>query len=139
MKTILIAEDNKDFRELLGFVLRRDGYDVYEAENGREALDLLDSQHFDLVLMDIQMPEMDGYETTSAIRREEAKSGAHLPIIALTAHAMKGDVERCFAAGMDSYISKPFQPREFLDAIEKAKPYCDEAPPEEPIPDSRTA
>ncbi len=123
---ILLAEDNKVNQKLAVAMLQRAGHSVTVAENGREALELLDAHHFDLVLMDVQMPEMDGYEATGIIRRQEASTGSHLPIIAMTAHAMKADVERCFAAGMDSYISKPFQPREFLEAIEWAKPFCDQ-------------
>jgi signal transduction histidine kinase/DNA-binding response OmpR family regulator len=123
---ILLAEDNKVNQKLAVAMLERAGHSVTVAQNGREVMDLLDCHHFDLLLMDIQMPEMDGYEATGAIRRQEARTGSHLPIIAMTAHAMKADVERCFAAGMDSYISKPFQPQEFLEAIERAKPFCDQ-------------
>jgi len=84
--------------------------------NGREALAALEKNTFDLVLMDVQMPEMDGLEATAAIRKKEERSGKHQTVIALTAHAMKGDQERCLAAGMDGYLSKPIRPPE-LDAI----------------------
>ena len=82
------------------------------AENGREALALLERETFDLVLMDVQMPELDGFETTAAIREREKVTGAHLPIVAVTAHALKGDAERCLAAGMDAYLAKPLEARE---------------------------
>jgi CheY-like chemotaxis protein len=86
--------------------------------NGKMALEALDAQSFDVALMDVQMPEMDGFETTTAIRRKERMTGSHLPIIALTAHAMKGDRERCLEAGMDGYISKPIQAQELLEITE---------------------
>ena len=78
---------------------------------GGQALERLENESFDLVLMDIQMPEIDGFEATAAIRKKEEATGTHLPIIAMTAHAMQGDRERCLAAGMDGYISKPIKPR----------------------------
>ncbi len=89
------------------------------AANGREALALLDQSHFDAVLMDVQMPEMDGFEATAAIRAGERGTGRHLPIIAMTAHAMQGDRERCIAAGMDSYISKPLEVGALIELLEK--------------------
>ena len=88
-------------------LLEKQGHTVIVANDGREALAALAQQSFDLVLMDAQMPEMDGFAATAAIRQQEQQTGAHLPIIALTAHAMKGDAERCLAAGMDAYVSKP--------------------------------
>jgi PAS domain S-box-containing protein len=106
---ILLAEDNAINRVVAGELLKRHGHAVAVAGNGREALEALARGTFDLVLMDVQMPEMDGFEATAALRAREAPSGRRTPVIALTAHAMKGDRERCLAAGMDGYVSKPIQ------------------------------
>jgi CheY-like chemotaxis protein/HPt (histidine-containing phosphotransfer) domain-containing protein len=95
---------------------------VQVANNGKEALLALTHQPFDLVLMDIQMPEMDGLEATMTIRNQERVQGTHLPIIAVTAHAMQGDRERCLQAGMDGYVSKPIRPEELFQAIEHLVP-----------------
>jgi CheY-like chemotaxis protein len=110
---------------------------VRVATTGREVLSALDEAPADVVLMDVQMPEMDGYETTTAIRQRERTSGGHLPIWAMTAHAMKGDCEHCLAVGMDGYIAKPIQPRELFLALEaiancKAKPELSTTGPEPP-------
>ena len=91
-------------------------------ETGRMRLAALASQQFDLVLMDVQMPEMDGFDATKLIRSGELKSGQHIPIIAMTAHAMKGDQERCLKAGMDGYVTKPVQSRGLLEAIHRLFP-----------------
>jgi CheY-like chemotaxis protein len=91
---------------------------VTVAENGQAALHACGTQTFDLILMDIQMPGMDGLEATAAIRKKEIATGAHTPIIAMTAHALKGDRERCLAAGMDGYVSKPIRTVELFAAIE---------------------
>jgi two-component system, sensor histidine kinase and response regulator len=99
-------------------MLERAGHQATVAANGREVLALLERGAFDVVLMDVQMPEMDGLEATAAIRDRERATGGHLPIVALTAHAMKGDAERCLEAGMDAYLAKPLQPRELLAAID---------------------
>ncbi len=104
---ILLTEDNVVNQRVGRGILEKGSHRVVVAGNGREALLLLDEQPFDLVVMDVQMPEMDGFEATAAIREKEKRTGEHMPIIAMTAHAMTGDRERCIAAGMDSYISKP--------------------------------
>ena len=106
---VLVAEDNAVNQQVAVGMLKRAGHHPTVAGNGREALALLEREAFDLVLMDVQMPELDGFETTVAIRDRERVSGGHLPIVALTAHAMKGDAERCLAAGMDAYLAKPLE------------------------------
>jgi CheY-like chemotaxis protein len=93
------------------------GHRVTVAGNGREAADSIRRQRFDVVLMDVQMPVMSGLEATKEIRRAEQISGAHVPIIAMTAHAMKGDRERCLECGMDSYVSKPIRRQELMEAL----------------------
>jgi PAS domain S-box-containing protein len=115
---ILLAEDNAVNRELAVRVLAKRGHSVTVAPNGKKALEALETQAFDLILMDVQMPEMDGFEATTAIRLRESVTGTHIPIVAMTAHAMKGDRERCLAAGMDAYISKPIQAEELLKTAE---------------------
>lgn len=90
---------------------------VVVAANGKEALAALEKETFDLILMDVQTPEMDGFEATAAIRRKEKSRGLHQIIVAVTAHAMKGDQERCLAAGMDGYLSKPIRPQELDEAL----------------------
>lgn len=118
---ILLVEDNAVNAALAARLLTKRGHTVLRACNGREAVDAFDKQRqgFDLVLMDIQMPEMNGYEATKAIRKKENGTRTRLPIIALTAHAMKGDREQCLLAGMDEYLSKPFQPKELFAALER--------------------
>jgi CheY-like chemotaxis protein len=115
---ILLTEDNAVNQMLARRLLEKRGYQVTVAGTGREALAAIEQRQFDLVLMDIQMPEMDGLEATAAIRRKEQKTGAHLPIIALTAHALKSDQEQCYAAGMDGHVSKPIQPQVLFTTIE---------------------
>jgi CheY-like chemotaxis protein len=114
---ILVAEDNPVNQVLARRILERRGHEVKLAGTGREALDLATREPFDVVLMDVQMPEMDGFEAARAIRAAEASSVQHLPIVAMTAHAMKGDRERCIEAGMDNYIAKPIQASALLQAI----------------------
>jgi len=112
---ILLAEDNAVNQRLASRLLEKRGHSVVVAGNGREALEALEKHHFDLVFMDVQMPVMDGFEATAAIRKKEG-GGVHLPIVALTAHAMKGDREKCLAGGMDEYLTKPIRPQE-LDEV----------------------
>jgi len=115
---ILVAEDNPVNQELAVHLLERRGHTVTVAENGKQALSMIEKHRFDLVLMDVQMPQMGGLEATQAIRERERTSGGHIPIIAMTAHAMRGDREKCLAAGMDAYIAKPLDPKMFLQAVE---------------------
>ncbi|MBI3400894.1 MAG: response regulator [Acidobacteria bacterium] len=116
---VLLAEDNVVNQRLAASVLERRGHRVTIAGNGREALATLDRQAFDLVLMDVQMPEMGGLEAAAAIRARERGSAAHVPIVAMTAHAMKGDRERCLAAGMDEYLTKPLDSRQLCATVER--------------------
>jgi two-component system sensor histidine kinase/response regulator len=116
---ILLAEDNVINQKLASRILDNRGHSVTIARNGREVLAALAQESFDVVLMDVQMPEMDGLEATAQLRKRELASGGHTPIVAMTAHAMKGDRERCIHAGMDEYISKPVRPAELFAAIEK--------------------
>jgi PAS domain S-box-containing protein len=116
---VLLAEDNAVNQKVASRLLEKQGHLVTIASDGRAALDALSRENFDLVLMDVQMPEMDGFEATAAIRAQERETGKHLPIIAMTAHAMQGDRERCMAAGMDDYIAKPIKFRELTDLLEK--------------------
>ncbi|MFN8091586.1 MAG: response regulator [Vicinamibacteria bacterium] len=109
---VLVAEDNAVNQQVASGLLEHAGHVPAVATNGREVLSLLENESFDLVLMDVQMPEMDGLAATAAIREREREKGGHLPIVALTAHAMKGDAEKCLAAGMDGYLTKPLQLRE---------------------------
>jgi CheY-like chemotaxis protein len=117
--SVLLAEDNAVNQRLVVRLLEKRGHRVVVAGNGFEALAALKKENFDLVLMDVQMPEMDGIEATGAIREEEKASGEHRPIVALTAHAMKGDREKCLAAGMDGYLTKPIRPQEMDDVLEE--------------------
>jgi signal transduction histidine kinase/CheY-like chemotaxis protein len=115
---VLLAEDNIINQQLTLRGLSKRGHQVTVVENGKLAVEALEKQTFDVVLMDVQMPEMDGLEATNAIRRREMSTGKHVPIIAMTAHAMKGDRERCLAAGMDAYISKPVHIEELFQVTE---------------------
>jgi CheY-like chemotaxis protein len=116
---ILIAEDNLVNQRVAAALLTRRGHDVTVVNNGREAVEALRAGAFELVLMDVQMPEMDGFEATAAIREWERESGRRVRIVAMTAHAMKGDRERCLAAGMDGYLSKPIDQRSLYAAVEE--------------------
>ncbi len=115
---ILLAEDNPVNQRLASRLLEKRGHSVAVAGNGREALEALEKEYFDLVFMDVQMPVMDGFEATAAIRKKEGDSGIHLPVVALTAHAMKGDREKCLAGGMDGYLTKPIQPQELDELLQ---------------------
>jgi len=119
---ILLAEDNEVNQRLVNALLRKRGHTVVTVENGRLAVDAVARGGVDLVLMDVQMPEMDGLEATAIIRRAELGSGIHMPIIALTANAMKGDREACLAAGADGYLSKPLKVTELVSLIESVVP-----------------
>jgi PAS domain S-box-containing protein len=114
---ILLAEDALLNQKLTVALLEKHGHKVTVANNGREAVDAARTGDFDLVLMDVQMPEMDGYDATKKIRAAEEETGRHLPIVAMTAHAMKGDRERCLAAGMDSYVAKPIRAGTLFETI----------------------
>jgi two-component system, sensor histidine kinase and response regulator len=116
---ILLAEDNVVNQRVARAILERAGHTVTLADSGQIALELWEKQPFDLILMDVQMPDMDGFEATGAIRKKEKESGAHTPIIAMTAHAMSGDRERCLNAGMDDYISKPIRGPALLGLVTK--------------------
>jgi CheY-like chemotaxis protein len=122
---ILLAEDNAVNQKLALAVLEQRGHHVVVAHDGKQALEKLAEHPVDLVLMDLQMPEMSGLEATAVIREQERERGGHLPIFAMTAHAMKGDRERCLEAGMDGYISKPVNRRELLETVERVPPAGD--------------
>jgi len=113
-----VAEDNIVNQTLARRLLVKRGYVVTVVGDGRAALATLNNECFDIVLMDVQMPGMDGFEATVAIREQEQLSGAHIPIVAMTAHAFKGDQERCLAIGMDAYISKPIRQQELYATLE---------------------
>lgn len=117
--SILLAEDNAANQVLAARLLERRGHQVALARNGREVIALLDRQPFDLILMDVHMPEMDGFEATTAIRDNEQTTGGHIRIVAMTALAMKGDRERCLQAGMDGYVAKPLQAHELIAVVEE--------------------
>jgi CheY-like chemotaxis protein len=114
---VLVVEDNPVNQKLAVRILEKAGYEVAVADTGRKALEVLQGHSFDLVLMDLQMPEMDGFAATAAIRHSEQATGRHIPIVAMTAHAMKGDREKCLQKGMDEYISKPINSNGLLELI----------------------
>jgi two-component system, sensor histidine kinase and response regulator len=127
---ILLVEDNRVNQTLAVHFLEKRGHDVIVAENGRAALEALAKQTPDLILMDVQMPEMDGFQATATIRKNELSSGNRIPIIAMTAHAMSGDKERCLAAGMDGYVTKPLRVETLFATIENvlSAPRSEQAP-----------
>jgi CheY-like chemotaxis protein/nitrogen-specific signal transduction histidine kinase len=116
---ILVAEDNLNNQHVARSLLTRLGHEVAIVGDGRQAVQALEREAFDLVLMDIQMPEMDGYEAVRSIRAREKFSGAHVPVVAMTAHAMAGDREKCLEAGMDGYVAKPIRKSELADVIKE--------------------
>jgi CheY-like chemotaxis protein len=115
---VLVAEDNAINQRLAQRLLERRGHKVEIVDDGAKAIAALARDSFDLVLMDVQMPGMDGFQATAAIRAKERATGGHIPIIAMTAHAMSGDRERCLAAGMDAYVSKPLRAGDFYAVVE---------------------
>jgi CheY-like chemotaxis protein len=104
---LLVAEDDQTIRQVLGVMLQRSNYEIDIAEDGQKVVEMWEDGEYDLILMDIQMPRMNGFEATGAIRENERTRGGHIPIVAMTAHALKEDEERCLDAGMDAYVSKP--------------------------------
>ena len=131
-KRILLVEDSLVSRRVASGLLEKSGYTVFVATNGLEAVRAFESQEVDLVLMDVQMPEMDGLEATAAIRALEKQTGTHVPIVAMTADAMSGDRRRCLEAGMDDYLTKPIRAEPFLKTIETVLGNGDAAGPKPP-------
>lgn len=117
---ILVVEDNFINQRLVLAFLDEAGHAAVLAANGREALAALERQSFDVILMDVEMPEMDGFQTTAAIRARETTAGTRLPILAMTAHGSQEDRDRCLAAGMDGYIAKPLQYEELIELVERS-------------------
>jgi CheY-like chemotaxis protein len=114
---VLLAEDNEVNQLVARGLLEMAGHTVEIAQNGAEVSPMLAASSFDVVLMDVQMPEMDGFEATALIREAEKDTGAHIPVIAMTAHAMSGYKEKCLEAGMDGYVSKPIRPEQLFQAL----------------------
>ena len=119
---VLLAEDNAVNQRLVVKLMEKHGHSLVAVNNGVEALDALERGTFDVVLMDVQMPELGGFEATACIREREKSTGQHIPVIAMTAHALKGDRERCLEAGMDAYVSKPIQAPLLFEAIDSVVP-----------------
>ena len=117
--SLLLVEDGRGNQIVASQFLEDIGHQVVIANNGLEALDALEQGSFDAILMDMQMPEMDGYETTSQIRDNEMSTGRHIPIIAMTANAMEGDREKCLSYGMDDYLAKPIRAEELYRVLER--------------------
>ena len=118
-RRVLLAEDNPLNQKIVAELLQMRGHSVKLAGNGMEVLNALDDGPFDVILMDVQMPEMDGYQTTAVIRSREKDRGGHISIIAITGMSTKGDRQRCLDAGMDGYLGKPIRARELYEAIEQ--------------------
>ncbi|QWV95042.1 response regulator [Geomonas oryzisoli] len=119
---ILIAEDDPTIRQMMVTLLRRLDHDCEGVDNGRKAVEMWEQDGFDFIFMDVQMPIMDGLSATRTIREREAARGGHVPIIALTAHAMEEDKQQCLAAGMDDYLSKPIDLDLLFSLLEKDYP-----------------
>ena len=134
---ILVAEDNPVNRAVATGILRKQGHVLVHAANGREAVEAFSDGSFDLILMDVQMPEMDGFEATRRIRELEETNGGHTQIVAMTAHAMAGDRERCLAGGMDDYVSKPLRKEDLLRVLERVTASGEKAVSDPTLPFSR--
>ena len=119
---VLLAEDNPINQKLAMVLLQKAGYSVDAVETGSQAVEKVKSGTYNAILMDVQMPDMDGFEATQEIRKWEKDKGLHVPIIAMTAHAMAGDRERCLDAGMDDYVSKPIEPKVLFNALQQVDP-----------------
>jgi CheY-like chemotaxis protein len=126
---VLLVEDNPVNQEHAAAVLQKAGHTVLVVEDGMRALEALAMYHFDVVLMDVQMPEMDGFEATAKLRQAEAASGGHVPVIAMTAYATDTDRQKCLEAGMDGYVSKPIDMGAMLEMLDKV---CPESRPSQP-------
>lgn len=131
---VLLAEDNLVNQKLASRLLEKRNHSVTVVMNGKEALAALESDEFDLLLMDMQMPEMDGFEATTILRERERSTGRHQQIIAMTALALNGDRERCIAAGMDGYLSKPIRPQELDEVLDSLVAPTEALPAEKTIP-----
>ena len=131
---VLLADDNRTNQRLVELLLERDHHQVTSVNSGRDAVAKAAAEPFDLILMDVQMPGMDGFAATAAIRERERHTGGHTPIVAMTAHAMAGDREKCLTAGMDAYLSKPIRPADFLATIETLIPSQEPVRPAKPEP-----
>jgi two-component system sensor histidine kinase/response regulator len=116
---VLVAEDNPVNQRLATAILKRRGHQVVLAANGHEAIERVRATKIDVVLMDVQMPGLNGFEATAALRAHEQAGGSRLPIVALTAHALSGDRERCLSAGMDDYVSKPLRADRLIAIVER--------------------
>jgi CheY-like chemotaxis protein len=122
---VLLVEDNIVNQRVASTLLEKYGHCVVVANNGKEAIEALACQQFDVVLMDVQMPQVDGIQATAVIRENERTTGRHIPIVAMTAHAMEGDRERFLHAGMDAYISKPIKVKELFEIVQRLAPRTD--------------
>jgi len=117
---VLVVDDNAVNQKVIAGMLQRQGHSTVAVSNGEQAVSAHATGRFDLVLMDVQMPVMDGFAASRAIRKREAETGGHVPILALTAHALEGDRERCLEAGMDGHVAKPVRPQELIEQIHQA-------------------